>query len=202
MFSLVSPNSTYIDSNNSFSHCSNISLSTIKAVTKSLNSFINSSFRLSPSLFTSTSLPEISIGDYLTRIVEFTQIEESTLILSLIYIDRLCFNTNIEITKFDIHKVALTAIVLSVKYNEDLIYSQEEYANIGGVDIKELTALEAEFLDGLGFKLFINTNEFQMYQNLLYKNIPFRKQDESVNNNEIFELENDDFKTEEIIIEL
>jgi hypothetical protein len=41
-----------------------------------------------------------------------------------------------------------------------------------------------------------------MYRDLLYKNVPFRKQDESVNNNEIFELENDDFKTEKIMIEL
>jgi hypothetical protein len=201
MFSSASPNSTDIDSNNSFSYCSNISLSTIQAVIKSLNSFINSSFRLSPSLFTNTSLPEISIEDYLTRIIELTQIEESTLILSLIYIDRLCSNTNMEITELDIHKIALTAIVLSIKYNEDLIYSQEEYANVGGVDTKELTALEAEFLNGLEFKLFINTTEFKMYRDLLYKNVPFRKQDESVNNNEIFELENDDFKTK-IIIEL
>jgi hypothetical protein len=201
MFSSASPNSTDIDSNNSFSYCSNISLSTIQAVIKSLNSFINSSFRLSPSLFTNTSLPEISIEDYLTRIIELTQIEESTLILSLIYIDRLCSNTNMEITELDIHKIALTAIVLSIKYNEDLIYSQEEYANVGGVDTKELTALEAEFLNGLEFKLFINTTEFKMYRDLLYKNVPFRKQDESVNNNEIFELENEDFKTK-IIIEL
>lgn len=201
MFSSASPNSTDIDSNNSFSYCSNISLSTIQAVIKSLNSFINSSFRLSPSLFTNTSLPEISIEDYLTRIIELTQIEESTLILSLIYIDRLCSNTNMEITELDIHKIALTAIVLSIKYNEDLIYSQEEYANVGGVDTKELTALEAKFLNGLEFKLFINTTEFKMYRDLLYKNVPFRKQDESVNNNEIFELENDDFKTK-IIIEL
>ena len=201
MFSSASPNSTDIDSNNSFSYCSNISLSTIQAVIKSLNSFINSSFRLSPSLFTNTSLPEISIEDYLTRIIEFTQIEESTLIRSLIYIARLCSNTNMEITELDIHKIALTAIVLSIKYNEDLIYSQEEYANVGGVDTKELTALEAEFLNGLEFKLFINTTEFKMYRDLLYKNVPFRKQDESVNNNEIFELENDDFKTK-IIIEL
>lgn len=201
MFSSASPNSTDIDSNNSFSYCSNISLSTIQAVIKSLNSFINSSFRLSPSLFTNTSLPEISIEDYLTRIIELTQIEESTLILSLIYIDRLCSNTNMEITELDIHKIALTAIVLSIKYNEDLIYSQEEYANVGGVDTKELTALEAEFLNGLEFKLFINTTEFKMYRDLLYKNVPFRKQDESVNNNEIFELENNDFKTK-IIIEL
>lgn len=201
MFSSASPNSTDIDSNNSFSYCSNISLSTIQAVIKSLNSFINSSFRLSPSLFTNTSLPEISIEDYLTRIIELTQIEESTLILSLIYIDRLCSNTNMEITELDIHKIALTAIVLSIKYNEDLIYSQEEYANVGGVDTKELTTLEAEFLNGLEFKLFINTTEFKMYRDLLYKNVPFRKKDESVNNNEIFELENDDFKTK-IIIEL
>jgi hypothetical protein len=201
MFSSASPNSTDIDSNNSFSYCSNISLSTIQAVIKSLNSFINSSFRLSPSLFTNTSLPEISIEDYLTRIIELTQIEESTLILSLIYIDRLCSNTNMEITELDIHKIALTAIILSIKYNEDIIYSQEEYANVGGVDTKELTTLEAEFLNGLEFKLFINTTEFKMYRDLLYKNVPFRKQDESVNNNEIFELENDDFKTK-IIIEL
>ena len=202
MFSSASPNSTDIGSNNSFSHCSNISLSTIQAVIKSLNSFINSSFRLSPSLFTNTYLPEISIEDYLTRIIELTQIEESTLILSLIYIDRLCFNTNMEITELDIHKIALTAIILSIKYNEDIIYSQEEYANVGGVDTNELTALEAEFLNGLEFKLFINTTEFKMYRDLLYKNVPFRKQDESVNNNEIFELENDDFKTEKIMIEL
>ena len=62
----------------------------IPIITKLLNNIILSS---SLNLFTNTnlfsldSIPSISLRDYLNRIISYTNIESSTLISSLIYID-------------------------------------------------------------------------------------------------------------------
>ena len=42
---------------------------------------------LDDDIFNSKSIPNISIYDYIIRIIEYSDVEENTLILSLIYID-------------------------------------------------------------------------------------------------------------------
>jgi hypothetical protein len=54
--------------------------------------------------FNSKRPPSISIMNYLNRIIKYTNIEDSTLIISLIYIDRICENKNIFLTEFNIHR--------------------------------------------------------------------------------------------------
>ena len=200
MSSFVSHISTEIDSNISYtSLLNNVSPIMIKGVTKLLKSFINSSSDFICTHFTAPYLPEISIEDYLIRIIENTQIEESTLISSLIYIERLIFKTNIKITNLDIHRLLLTSIVLSIKYNEDKIYPQSYYANIGGVDVEELNILESEFLSAIEFELFIGENEFQE----LFKHFSLKQKETDfceIDDEEFLQLENDDFETEEEII--
>jgi hypothetical protein len=57
--------------------------------------------------FTSKKPPAITIEAYLERILKYSHIEESTLILSLIYIDRVCDINNIQMTNFNIHRYYL-----------------------------------------------------------------------------------------------
>ena len=98
-------------------------------------------FEQEKSIFSAQSIPTISLKDYLERIKIYSQVENNTLITSLIYVDRLCQKTNLILTPYNIHRIIFTAILLSLKYNEDLIYDFSYYSKIAGVSVKELKKL-------------------------------------------------------------
>ena len=114
-------------------------------------------------IFTCTIIPNISIYDYVKRIVKYTNVEQSTLIIALIYIDRICQN-NYFINEHNIHKLLFTSILIAIKYNEDDFYKNEYYAQIAGVGVKELFRMEEEFLALISFTLYINEKVFELYK--------------------------------------
>jgi len=119
--------------------------------------------------FSANESPQISILDYLYRIKKYSNLENNTLICSLIYIDKLCTLNETVLTDLNIHRILFTAILLSIKYNEDLIYRMEFYAKIAGVSLKELQKLESEFLEKINFELFISEEDFEKYKKYLMK---------------------------------
>jgi hypothetical protein len=54
--------------------------------------------------FNCKAVPEMGIFDYLLRIKKYTKLENSTLALALIYIDRICEKTGLILTELNIHK--------------------------------------------------------------------------------------------------
>jgi hypothetical protein len=114
--------------------------------------------------FASKSTIAIKVHEYVDRIVRYTGIEESTLIVALIYIDRLCCYGNYKINEKNIHRVILVALISAVKYNEDDIYANSFYAKVGGVTEKELYALESEFFKMIKFRFFIKEDVFLQYR--------------------------------------
>ena len=68
--------------------------------------------------FNHKHVPKISIFDYLVRIQKYSGIENNTIIIALIYIDRICSKKNIVLTKYNIHRILFTAILIAAKYNE------------------------------------------------------------------------------------
>ena len=127
--------------------------------------------------FNAQYAPMISIYDYLERIVQYTKIEEETLMSSLIYIDRLCNEKQIMLTEYNVHRILFTACLISIKYNEDQIFNMKYYSQICGVKEKELFVLESFFCDSLNFKLYINEEEFKKYQLYLYNGRKFNNKE-------------------------
>ena len=87
----------------------------------------------------------------------------STIILMVIYIDRLCNINKIKLTYSIIHKLMLASMMTAIKYNEDEIYSMKCYAQIGGVSKAEMLELETNFIININFNLFVNTELFNKY---------------------------------------
>ena len=117
--------------------------------------------------FNSHSIPSISILEYLKRIQMYSNIESSTLICSLIYIDRLCNSGQIILTYYNIHRILFAAILISIKYNEDRYYENIYYAKIAGISTRELKNIEYNFLAIINFNLFISEKEFLKYKKYL-----------------------------------
>ena len=146
--------------------------SLLKEISTTLNSIIqesnkNNNHHKDNSLFSRQQIPKISIFDYLLRIQKYSGIEESTIIISLIYIDRICKKKGIVLSKYNIHRLIFTAILIAIKYNEDIIYDNLYYSKIGGVTKKELLILENEFLQLIDFNLFVSNKIYQKYYEYL-----------------------------------
>ena len=117
--------------------------------------------------FTTKTRPSISIKDYLLRLTQFTKMEESTMILILIYIDRICNYNKIQLIYNNIFKLILASAFVAIKFNEDIHYSLEVYAKIGGVPPSELEYLEFHFLILIKFALNVDRTLFDKYSETL-----------------------------------
>ena len=91
--------------------------------------------------------------------------------MALIYIDRPRKNNKIFLTEFNVQRILFSAIILSIKYNEDKYYSNLYYAKIGGLKLKKLNKLEMKFLVGISFKLFIDSKDYEKYDTNLCSNL-------------------------------
>ena len=158
--------------------------SLIKSISQTLESILENNKQLpnfkeilksqAKMVFSANLIPNISIEDYLIRIQMYSNIEKSTLIISLILIDRLCQISNLTLTYHNIHRIIFSAILISIKYNEDTYYDNKYYAEIAGVTLKELKILEYSFLSMVHFKLFIQEELYDKYIQYL-DNIDFDK---------------------------
>ena len=125
--------------------------------------------------FNEKTIPNVLIYDYLKRIQEYSFIERNTLILSLIYIDRLCSLGQITLTYYNIHRILFGAILISIKYNEDTFYGNNYYAEIAGVKINELNSIEYNFILLCNYDLFVSDEIFKYYNAYLISSSEIKK---------------------------
>lgn len=114
----------------------------------------------------------VTIARYIERIVKYTYLEESTFILALIYIDRICEYNDIILNDANIHRIIFSSVVLAIKINEDDYYSNSYYSKVAGIPVKELNVLEYDFVRLIRYNLFVNQEIFEKYKIFItcYKN--------------------------------
>ena len=142
-------------------------LTTILEKNKKLKNYKEILKKQSKMFFSANLIPNISIKDYLTRIQTYSQMEKSTLILSLILIDHMCKKSNIVITSYNIHRILFSSILISIKYNEDSYFDNTFYAQIAGVKLNELQMLEYKFLEFNDFNVYVKDVEYEQYEKYL-----------------------------------
>lgn len=114
--------------------------------------------------FDSCEQPAISFHDYLARIRKYIDCSESCFILAFIYIDRALQNNSfLTLSCLNVHRLALAATILAVKYLEDLYSRNIIYAKIGGVTLAELNVLESSMLEMLNYNLYVSPDQFFQY---------------------------------------
>lgn len=114
----------------------------------------------------------VNVFKYIDRIIKYTHVEESTFILALIYIDRICEYNDIILTEQNIHRILFSSIILAIKINEDDYYSNSYYSKVAGVSVKELNNLEYEFVRLIRYNFFVNETIYHKYKIFIscYKN--------------------------------
>ena len=146
--------------------------------------------------FANKNIPTISIKDYLLRLNKHSKVNESTIIIILIYIDRICNMNHFILTYYNIHKLILAAFILAIKYNEDSFYKMNHYSKVGGVSLSELNNLVSEYLLLMKYNLFVDTKLYDKYNNDLIS-LKYNDNDDSNENEEEYEEQEEEEEKEE-----
>lgn len=109
--------------------------------------------------------PSIAIQDYIMRIFQYAACSPECFVLSLIYIDRLIQRHRFVLDPFNVHRVAITSVVLAAKFFDDQYYNNAFYARIAGIPCAELNGLEVDFLFLVNFSLHVPSEVFVNYYN-------------------------------------
>ena len=118
--------------------------------------------------FTILIQPAIPLLDYLRRILNFLKLDFSTLIIALIYIDRIC-REKVFLNEFNIHRIMVIAIYIAYTYNEDKTYDNNYLSLVSGMNKNEMVILEEDFLELIEFKLFVDDELYNQYKDCIFK---------------------------------
>ena len=111
--------------------------------------------------------PAISLEEYIERLFYHSDVETSTAILSLSYIDRIISNGFL-LTNNNVHLTFLACFIISMKINEDCILEHKDLAKLGSTSTYNLSVIETDMLNLLKFKLLISEDEFNKYKPHFY----------------------------------
>ena len=117
--------------------------------------------------FTFKMRPAVSLLDFLLRILKYVRIEFSTLIIAMIYIDRIC-KEKVYLNEFNIHRIMVIAIYMAYIYNEDCVYDNNYLALVSGLNKTDMVTLEEDFLDLIEFNLFVSEETFEKYKKYFF----------------------------------
>ncbi|KAJ7039220.1 cyclin-domain-containing protein [Mycena alexandri] len=114
--------------------------------------------------FHSRSAPGITVLDYLRRIVRFTNVEKSCLLITLHYIDQICARMPLfTLSSLTCHRFIIASITVSSKGLCDTFCTNSLYAKVGGISVTELNILEREFLEKIDWRLMCTREVLQEY---------------------------------------
>eukprot|EP00998_Keelungia_sp_KM082_P006818 NODE_3047_length_950_cov_62.871203_g3027_i0.p1 GENE.NODE_3047_length_950_cov_62.871203_g3027_i0~~NODE_3047_length_950_cov_62.871203_g3027_i0.p1 ORF type:complete len:186 (+),score=18.82 NODE_3047_length_950_cov_62.871203_g3027_i0:110-667(+) len=118
-------------------------------------------------LFVADDMPEISVSDYVRRIVQYGECSPACFVVALVYIGRVVQSHPSTYTASTAHRLIVTAVMLAAKARDDAFFSNEFWSQIGGLPVQQLNALERAFLRLLSFELFVDSKTFEDMQRKL-----------------------------------
>lgn len=108
------------------------------------------------------------IQEYLLRIRRAVRCSKECLVLALVYMDRAAArHPHLTISGYTVHRLVLASVLLASKFWDDAGLDNAHYADAGGLDLRELNAMEAELLRKVGWRLKVQPQEYEWYHNLV-----------------------------------
>ena len=114
------------------------------------------------SWFYSKAVPRISVLRYLQRLTRYAALSSPILLSMMVYLQRLR-NTHpaLRISSLNVHRLLLACSTVASKCISDWFWTNQTYAQIGGVRARELTLLELELLKCLAWTTVLHTEHLE-----------------------------------------
>lgn len=125
-------------------------------------------------LFYSASAPTISLLNYVKRFWQYLQVSKYVYVAAVILLDEVHRRDELlALNKLNVHRLFVTAMLVSAKLLEDNTYSNADFAKVGGIpSIGEMNMLELQFLKRLQWNCSISPKALEAYQDLVFHRTP------------------------------
>ena len=150
-------------SSNLKNHIISAIVSNLKDIIKENQKNNKNKLILKDNIFYLEHLPPISLEKFIQHLVKYTQMNISTLILAVIYMDEFCEKYKYILTLNNIYRLILISVFIGLKYNEDIYVNEKSYASIAGVSVEDLKYLEFQMCLALDFSFFVKSELYQQY---------------------------------------
>ena len=136
--------------------------------------------------FHSRAPPGISVKDYLQRLTTHATLSPPILLSMVYYIDRLCaLYPAFTISSLTVHRFLITSATVASKGLSDSFWTNNTYARVGGVSMKELALLELEFLWRVEWRIVPKPEVLvDYYRSLVERSEGFRIEEEAKSDRE------------------
>ena len=122
-------------------------------------------------IFNCQEAPTIELGDYVWRLVRYTDAWAGTdgvggaglrcALMAVEYLDRAASN-GVYLTLNNVHRLFMVAVLEAAKWSEDVIISNAFFAQVAGIELHELNAIEAVFCsEVLDWKLSVSRDRLR-----------------------------------------
>ncbi|KAF8525121.1 cyclin-domain-containing protein [Hysterangium stoloniferum] len=123
--------------------------------------------------------PSPQFVHFMQKLLQTTQVSQSVIVLALHYVYRLKeenhFTNGQAGSEF---RVAVVALMLANKFVDDNTYTNKTWSDVSGIELTEINKMEREFLRGVDFRLYINTDTYKAWVNLLKGLVAAKERDE------------------------
>ena len=105
-----------------------------------------------------------TIFDFMADIIILTKMEKEVIILALIYIERLIFNTGLLINSRNWRRILLTAMIIASKIWDDNSFENTHFSQVfANLGVGEINTLERIFLELINYKVYVKQSEYFKY---------------------------------------
>ena len=133
----------------------------------------------------SKNIPVLPLNKYLIRIMKYTDCENNTLIVGYLYAMKLIQKENFVLGINNVYRLLLGAIVLAIKFMEDIKYDNSYYCNIGGISNQELNLIEYSLFTRIDFSINLQKKDVDKIYEQIFKTLPKSRLDEIIKINNI-----------------
>ena len=105
-----------------------------------------------------------TIFDFMADIIILTKMEKEVIILSLVYIERLIFNTGLLLNSRNWRRILLTAMIIASKIWDDNSFENSHFSQVfANLGVGEINTLERIFLELINYKVYVKQSEYFRY---------------------------------------
>lgn len=105
------------------------------------------------------------LESYVQRLVQYSRCSDAAFIAAMVFIRRVQqSHPSLKVTNYSVHRLFITAVVIATKYLDDEIYSNNYYAQVGGLELKEMNELELDMLHLLNFDCSVELGTYSFVE--------------------------------------
>ena len=108
---------------------------------------------------------DIDLFKFIKQLIKVLELTSSHIVIIFLYIDLI--SQKVFISKLNIRNIIYTASMISLKYLDDIVFSNSTFASLMNYKERKLAEMEIYFLEAIEFDLKVSCDDYRSCYNFL-----------------------------------